>query len=86
MDTPQISAALLENDWDDCDAILGLSEDGGFWAIGLRTPDPDRVCAVARLEIRARSPMSSRPSKEFVGGLREARTARSVSRIAAAAN
>ncbi len=45
MDTPQISAALLETDWDDCDAILGLSEDGGFWAIGLRTVDPDRVFA-----------------------------------------
>jgi glycosyltransferase A (GT-A) superfamily protein (DUF2064 family) len=45
MDTPQISAALLDTDWDDCDAILGLSEDGGFWAIGLRTPDPARVFA-----------------------------------------
>jgi glycosyltransferase A (GT-A) superfamily protein (DUF2064 family) len=45
MDTPQISAALLETDWDDCDAILGLSEDGGFWAIGLHTPDPARVFA-----------------------------------------
>jgi glycosyltransferase A (GT-A) superfamily protein (DUF2064 family)/SAM-dependent methyltransferase len=45
MDTPQISAALLDTDWDDCDAMLGLSEDGGFWAIGLRTPDPARVFA-----------------------------------------
>ena len=45
MDTPQISARLLDTDWNDCDAILGLSEDGGFWAIGLRTPDPDRVFA-----------------------------------------
>jgi glycosyltransferase A (GT-A) superfamily protein (DUF2064 family)/SAM-dependent methyltransferase len=45
MDTPQISAALLDTDWDDCDAILGLSDDGGFWAIGLRTPDAARVFA-----------------------------------------
>jgi glycosyltransferase A (GT-A) superfamily protein (DUF2064 family) len=45
MDTPQISAPLLETDWDDCEAILGLSEDGGFWAIGLHTPDPARVFA-----------------------------------------
>jgi glycosyltransferase A (GT-A) superfamily protein (DUF2064 family) len=45
MDTPQISSALLEADWDDCDAVLGLSEDGGFWAIGLRTPDAGRVFA-----------------------------------------
>ena len=39
MDTPQVSAALLDCDWDGYDALLGLSEDGGFWAIGLRTPD-----------------------------------------------
>ena len=40
MDTPQISSALLDADWEDCDAVLGLSEDGGFWAIGLRTSTP----------------------------------------------
>jgi glycosyltransferase A (GT-A) superfamily protein (DUF2064 family)/SAM-dependent methyltransferase len=43
MDTPQISSALLDADWEGCDAVLGLSEDGGFWAIGLRLPDFDRV-------------------------------------------
>lgn len=45
MDTPQISSALLEADWENHDALLGLSEDGGFWAIGLRTPDSARVFA-----------------------------------------
>jgi glycosyltransferase A (GT-A) superfamily protein (DUF2064 family)/SAM-dependent methyltransferase len=45
MDTPQISGALLDADWEDCDAVLGLSEDGGFWAIGLRTADAVRVFA-----------------------------------------
>jgi glycosyltransferase A (GT-A) superfamily protein (DUF2064 family)/SAM-dependent methyltransferase len=40
MDTPQISSTLLDTDWNGCDAVLGLSEDGGFWAIGLRSPDP----------------------------------------------
>jgi glycosyltransferase A (GT-A) superfamily protein (DUF2064 family) len=45
MDTPQISSTLLEADWEDCDAVLGLSDDGGFWAIGLRTPDAARVFA-----------------------------------------
>jgi glycosyltransferase A (GT-A) superfamily protein (DUF2064 family) len=45
MDTPQVGSALLEADWEDCDAVLGLSEDGGFWAIGLRTPDAGRVFA-----------------------------------------
>jgi glycosyltransferase A (GT-A) superfamily protein (DUF2064 family)/SAM-dependent methyltransferase len=39
MDTPQVSSGLLDADWEDCDAVLGLSEDGGFWAIGLRTSD-----------------------------------------------
>ena len=37
MDTPQVTPELLESDWDGADAVLGLSEDGGFWAIGLRT-------------------------------------------------
>jgi glycosyltransferase A (GT-A) superfamily protein (DUF2064 family) len=41
MDTPQATAALLESDWDGADAVLGLSDDGGFWAIGLRGADPE---------------------------------------------
>lgn len=44
MDTPQVSAALL----DDClarlgrgpDAVLGLATDGGWWAIGFSHPVP----------------------------------------------
>ncbi len=45
MDTPQVTAQLL----DDClqrlmapgaTAALGLAEDGGWWALGLRQPDP----------------------------------------------
>lgn len=45
MDTPQVTAGLL----DDClqplaagsaSAALGLAEDGGWWALGLRRPDP----------------------------------------------
>jgi rSAM/selenodomain-associated transferase 1 len=49
MDTPQVTArglraalAALE----DADAVFGPAEDGGYWAIGLREPDPavfDRV-------------------------------------------
>jgi glycosyltransferase A (GT-A) superfamily protein (DUF2064 family)/SAM-dependent methyltransferase len=38
MDTPQVSSALLTSSWDGADAALGLSADGGFWAIGLRRP------------------------------------------------
>jgi rSAM/selenodomain-associated transferase 1 len=40
MDTPQITAQLLDSDWEGADAVLGLSEDGGFWAIGLRYGHP----------------------------------------------
>ncbi|MEU5213104.1 DUF2064 domain-containing protein [Streptomyces sp. NPDC020742] len=45
MDTPQVTARLLApalapGAWDDCDAWLGRAEDGGFWALGLATPDP----------------------------------------------
>lgn len=45
MDTPQVSAGLLADaarrlgeDADDADAVLGLAEDGGWWALGLRNP------------------------------------------------
>ena len=40
MDTPQVTAQLLDSDWEGADAVLGLSEDGGFWAIGLRYGHP----------------------------------------------
>jgi glycosyltransferase A (GT-A) superfamily protein (DUF2064 family) len=40
MDTPQVTAELLDSDWEGADAVLGLSEDGGFWAIGLRHRHP----------------------------------------------
>lgn len=43
MDTPQVTAAQLDGDWEGADAVLGLSEDGGFWAIGLRAVDPEAV-------------------------------------------
>ena len=45
MDTPQVTAALLDTDWEGADAVLGLSEDGGFWAIGLRSADPGAIFA-----------------------------------------
>jgi glycosyltransferase A (GT-A) superfamily protein (DUF2064 family) len=40
MDTPQVTPALLTVDWDAADAWFGPAADGGFWALGLRTPDP----------------------------------------------
>jgi len=36
MDTPQLVAADLCFDWSGHDAVLGLSADGGYWAIGFR--------------------------------------------------
>ena len=42
-DTPQVTPQLLDDDWEGADAVLGLSEDGGFWAIGLRGVDPARI-------------------------------------------
>jgi rSAM/selenodomain-associated transferase 1 len=46
MDTPQLSPALLDVDWTDVDAVLGLCEDGGYWAIGLREAHPRAVRGV----------------------------------------
>jgi len=43
MDTPQVTPALLEHGLAAlamADAVLGRAPDGGFWAIGLQTPDP----------------------------------------------
>jgi uncharacterized protein len=45
MDTPQVTparltAALRALDAPSVDAVVGSSVDGGWWALGLRTPDP----------------------------------------------
>ena len=40
MDTPQVTPGLLAVDWTAADAWFGPATDGGFWAIGLRVPDP----------------------------------------------
>lgn len=40
MDTPQVTPGLLAVDWQGADAVFGPADDGGFWALGLRVPDP----------------------------------------------
>ena len=40
MDTPQVTPGLLAVNWGAADAVFGRAADGGFWAIGLRSPDP----------------------------------------------
>lgn len=40
MDTPQVTPELLTVDFAGCDAFFGPAEDGGFWALGLASPDP----------------------------------------------
>jgi hypothetical protein len=41
MDTPQLTPQLLDAGLAACaEAVLGLTYDGGYWGIGLRSPDP----------------------------------------------
>jgi len=46
MDTPQVSPGLLAVDWNAADAAFGPALDGGFWAIGMREPDPELLLGV----------------------------------------
>lgn len=52
MDTPQADAGLLARclatlEVPDVDAALGVAPDGGWWAIGMRDPDPEVFIGVA---------------------------------------
>ncbi|GAB4083785.1 DUF2064 domain-containing protein [Myceligenerans cantabricum] len=40
MDTPQLGPHLAAVDFAGHDAVLGLADDGGYWTVGLRRPDP----------------------------------------------
>jgi glycosyltransferase A (GT-A) superfamily protein (DUF2064 family) len=48
MDTPQLTAEMLVDAVDalvatDTSAVLGLAEDGGWWGLGLRQPEPSLI-------------------------------------------
>lgn len=75
MDTPQVTAPLLTRSLralDDPrhDAVLGVTADGGYWAIGLRRPDA-RVFDGVPMS----SPLTGRAQLERLGEL-DLRTAR----------
>lgn len=51
MDTPQVGvdgldAAMAHLDGPGVDAVLGPAHDGGWWALGLRRPDPSIVVGI----------------------------------------
>ncbi len=51
MDTPQVSPQLLVQAIETlltpgCDAVLGHAEDGGWWTLGVRRPDPALLLGV----------------------------------------
>ena len=46
MDTPQLRPEHLTADWRGADAVLGLSPDGGYWAIGFRRHVPGAIRGV----------------------------------------
>lgn len=55
MDTPQVTPALLQAGVaallrDGVDAVLGPAGDGGYWAIGVREPDPTLFAGVPMSE------------------------------------
>ena len=55
MDTPQLTPALLAHaarQLRQADAVLGLANDGGYWGIGLHTPDPAVFAGVPMSTVR----------------------------------
>ena len=51
MDTPQVTPTILDDAirhlvGDHADGVLGLSADGGFWALGLQSPRPELTIGV----------------------------------------
>jgi hypothetical protein len=57
MDTPQVTAPLLDRcvarlEHPSADAVLGMAADGGWWALGLRRPDPGVVEGIPMSTVR----------------------------------
>ncbi|GAA2501539.1 TIGR04282 family arsenosugar biosynthesis glycosyltransferase [Winogradskya humida] len=74
MDTPQLTPALLEAAigllaGDGSDAVLGLAEDGGWWALGLRDP----ACAELVHDVPTSTSQTGELTLKALQGLRIAR-------------
>ena len=69
MDTPQLTPSLLIVDWEVADAWFGPAADGGFWALGLRVPDPALVRGVP---MSAANTGASQRARLHAAGLRVA--------------
>jgi rSAM/selenodomain-associated transferase 1 len=66
MDTPQVDPHLLDNALDrltGADAVLGLSDDGGWWALGLR----DAAMAQALKDVPMSTPDTGRLTAQAIG-------------------
>jgi len=73
MDTPQLTPALLGRGLDllaapDSDSVIGLTPDGGYWAIGLRRPDrrvfvgvPMSTSSTGSMQLRRMHELGLRP-------------------------
>ncbi|MEO7059062.1 MAG: DUF2064 domain-containing protein [Lapillicoccus sp.] len=60
MDTPQLLPEHLTVDWRGADAVLGLSPDGGYWAIGFRRHVPGAIRGVVMSSERTGSEQLAR--------------------------
>ena len=95
MDTPQVTALLLQDALDrlsraDVDAVLGRSEDGGFWALGLHDGQPGVVVGVAMSTERTGADQQARLQGaglrvEVLASLRDVDTAEDAWAVAALA-
>lgn len=90
MDTPQVTPALLEPalDFGTHDAWFGPADDGGFWALGLRDPDPALLLGVPMSVPETGAAQRARLRRLRVGdlpGLRDVDTARDAEVVAAQA-
>ncbi|WP_066370094.1 TIGR04282 family arsenosugar biosynthesis glycosyltransferase [Herbidospora mongoliensis] len=90
MDTPQVTPGLLAPalDFGAYDAWFGPADDGGFWALGLRDPDPALLLGVPMSVPETGAAQRARLRHLRVGelpGLRDVDTARDAEAVAAKA-